>query len=138
LSVGEQHGTVLGPVFAFSEKHAEVARFYREVIGLTGEAGDDSTWLDAANAKFVVHEPEDRQTEPEVSRQRGFVVWFGVDSIRAAFARAQAAGAVVGELRGDYFFARDPDGRYVGFYANEQHGGHEHGDHEHGGHGHAH
>ncbi len=123
----EKHGTVIGPVFAFSTKHPDVARFYQEVVGLPADAGGDATWLEAANAKLVVHEPEDRETEPEVSRQRGFVVWFGVDNIRAAFARAQAAGAVVGEFRGDYFFARDPDGRYVGFYANEAHGH----DHEH-------
>lgn len=130
--MSEQDDTVVGPVFAFSDKHADVARFYREVVGLTGETGDDSTWLEAANAKIVVHEPEDRQTEPEISRQRGFVVWFGVQNLRAAWARAQAAGAVVGEFRGDYFFARDPDGRYVGFYANQEHSeAHAHGEHDH-------
>ena len=129
--MSEADRTLIGPVFAFSANHAEVARFYREIAGLTGDAGDDSTWLDAANAKLVVHEPEERQTEPEISRQRGFVVWFGVLDVRAAWVRAKAAGATVGEFRGDYFFARDPDGRYVGFYANEEHPeGHGH-DHEH-------
>ncbi len=130
--MNEQRGTVLGPVFAFSGKHPEVARFYREVVRLAGATGGDSTWFEAANAKLVVHEPEDRQTEPEVSRQRGFVVWFGVEDIRAAWARAKAAGAVVGEFRGDYFFARDPDGRYIGFYANQEH------PEAHAEHGHAH
>jgi len=125
--VSDTKGTVIGPVFAFSAKQAEVARFYRDVIGLTGEGGGDATWLDATNAKLVVHGPGDRETEPEVSAQRGFVVWFGVDDVRAVFARAQAAGAVVGELRGDYFFARDPDGRYLAFYPNEEQGhGHDH------------
>ena len=38
-----------------------------------------------------------------------------------------AAGYAIGEFHGDYFFARDPDGRYVGFHANEEHGhGHDH------------
>ena len=131
--MSDKKGTVVGPVFAFSDKHPEVARFYREIVGLSGDTGDDSTWLEAANAKLVVHEPEERQTEPEISQQRGFVVWFGVDDIRAAWARAKVAGAVVGEFRGDYFFARDPDGRYVGFYTNEDHAeAHAHGhDHEH-------
>jgi predicted enzyme related to lactoylglutathione lyase len=123
----DSKGPVIGPVFAFSGNHAEVARFYRDVIGLAGDKDDDATWLEAANAKLVVHDPGDRETEPEVSGQRGFVVWFGVDDVRAAFARAQAAGALVGEMRGDYFFARDPDGRYVGVYPNEEHGhGHDH------------
>ncbi len=129
--MSEREGTLIGPVFAFTEKHADVARFYREVVGLVGDSGDDSTWLEAANAKLVVHEPEDRQTEPEVSGQRAFVVWFGVDDINAAWKRAKAVGATIGEFRGDYFFAQDPDGRYIGFYTNRDHAeahtdGHEH------------
>ena len=129
----DEHGPAIGPVFAFTERHAEVAAFYRDVVGLTGDRSGDATWLDATNARLVVHDPDDRETDPAVSASRAFVVWFGVDNIRAAFARAQAAGAVVGEFRGDYFFARDPEGRYIGIYPNEQHGGHGHGEsgHEH-------
>jgi predicted enzyme related to lactoylglutathione lyase len=77
----------------------------------------------------VVHDPYDAQTEPDVRGQRGFVIWFGVDDVAAAFARARAAGCAVGEFQGDYFFARDPDGRYVGFHATEEQGhghGHDH------------
>jgi len=131
--VSEPKGISLGPVFAFSQKHGEVARFYREVVGLVGDPSDDSTWFEAANAKLVVHEPEERQTPPEVSGQPGFVVWFGVQDIRAVWDRAHVAGAAVGAFHGDYFFARDPDGRYVGFFLEQEHAeAHAHGhDHEH-------
>ena len=117
----------LGPVMAFTAKRAEVVRFYTEIAGLKGDAQGDATWLAADNAQLVVHDPDDRQTEPDVRGQRGFVVWFGVDDIATAFARAKASGCAIGEFHGDYFFARDPDGRYVGFHANEEHGhGHDH------------
>jgi predicted enzyme related to lactoylglutathione lyase len=136
--VTQPKGTLVGPIFAFSEQHRAVVRFYREIVGLVGDTVDDATWLEAANAKLVVREPEQRQTEPEVSRQRGFVVWFGVDDVHAAWARAKAAGVTVGQFRGDYFFARDPDGRYIGFYPKHEHGAdHVHGeDHAHGEHDH--
>ncbi len=121
----------LGPVMAFTSKRAEVVRFYTEIAGLKGDAQGGATWLAAENAQLVVHDPDDRQPEPDVRGQRGFVVWFGIDDVVTAYARARAAGAAIGELHGDYFFARDPDGRYVGFHANEEHGhGHGHG-HDH-------
>ena len=117
----------LGPVMAFTAKRAEVVRFYTEIAGLKGDAQGGATWLAADNAQLVVHDPDDRQTEPDVRGQRGFVVWFGIDDVTTAYARAKAAGCAVGEFHGDYFFARDPDGRYVGFHANEEHGhGHDH------------
>ena len=117
----------LGPVMAFTAKRAEVVRFYTEIGGLKGDAQGEATWLTAHNAQLVVHDPDDRQTEPDVRGQRGFVVWFGIDDVETAFARAKAAGCAIGEFHGDYFFARDPDGRYVGFHANEEHGhGHDH------------
>ncbi len=117
----------LGPVMAFTAKRAEVVRFYTEIAGLKGDAQGEATWLAADNAQLVVHDPDDRQTEPEVRGQRGFVVWFGIEDVATAFGRAKAAGCAVGEFHGDYFFARDPDGRYVGFHANEEHGhGHDH------------
>ena len=117
----------LGPVMAFTAKRTEVVRFYTEIAGLKGDAQGDATWLAADNAQLVVHDPDDRQTEPDVRGQRGFVVWFGIDDVATAFARAKAAGCAIGEFHGDYFFARDPDGRYVGFHANEEHGhGHDH------------
>ena len=119
----------VGPVFAFTAKHGTTARFYSEVIGLLPGTGSDasSSWLTAGNADVVFHSPDDRETPAEVRGQTGFVVWFGVDDVRAAFDKAKAAKAVVGEFEGDYFFARDPEGRYVGIHANEEHGhGHDH------------
>jgi hypothetical protein len=62
-------------------------------------------------------------------------LWFGVDDVAGAYARAKAAGCAIGSFQGDYFYARDPDGRYVGFHGNEEHG---HGGEAHGGHGHDH
>jgi predicted enzyme related to lactoylglutathione lyase len=120
---------------AFTAKRAEVVRFYTEIAGLKADSQGSATWLAADNAQVVVHDPDDRQTEPDVRGQRGFVVWFGIDDVAAAYERAKAAGSAVGAFQGDYFYARDPDGRYVGFHANEGHG---HGGHEHGGHGHDH
>jgi len=119
----------VGPVFAFTSKHATTARFYSDVIGLPSGTGSDasSSWLKAANADVVFHSPDDRETPAEVRGQTGFVVWFGVEDVRAAFDKAKAARAVVGEFQGDYFYARDPEGRYVGIHANEEHGhGHDH------------
>ena len=124
-------GPQVGPVFAFTSKHGTTARFYADVIGLAARAGSDgsSSWLTAGNADVVFHSPDDRETPAEVRGQTGFVVWFGVDDVRGAYAKAAAAKAVVGEFQGDYFFARDPEGRYIGIHANEEHG-HDH-DHEH-------
>lgn len=121
----------VGPVFAFTPKHAATAAFYTDVVGLSAEPNGrpDATWLRAGNAAVVFHAPDDRETPAEVRAQPGFVVWFGVDDVRAVFEKARAAKAVVGDFEGDYFFARDPDGRYVGIHASEEHG-HDH-DHEH-------
>ena len=122
-------GPQVGPVFAFTSKHGTTARFYTDVIGLAAGSGGDpsSTWLTAGNAEVVFHSPDDRETPAEVRGQTGFVVWFGVDDVRAVFDKAKAAKAVVGEFQGDYFYARDPEGRYVGIHANEEHGhGHDH------------
>ena len=127
-------GPQVGPVFGFTARHEATAGFYTDVVGLlrgTGDPGDPgdrgSSWLKAENADVVFHSPDDRDTPPEVRAASGFVVWFGVDDIRAAFDRARAAGAVVGDFFGDYFFARDPDGRYIGIHVNEEHAhGHDH------------
>ena len=127
--MSEVHGAQVGPVFAFSATHAATADFYRDVVGLdAGRGGDpDATWLKAANADVVFHSPEDRETPPEVRGQTGFVVWFGVDDIKDAYDKARAAKAVVGDFYGDYFFARDPEGRFIGIHVNEEHGhGHDH------------
>lgn len=118
-------------MFAFTAKHATTARFYADVVGLGSGTGGDasSSWLKAGNADVVFHSPDDRDTPAEVRGQTGFVVWFGVDDVRAAFDKAKAVKAVVGEYQGDYFFARDPEGRYVSIHANEEHGhGHDHED----------
>lgn len=133
--MSDDHKPSVGPVMAFTTKRADVVRFYTEIAGLSAEREGNATWLAAENAQLVVHDPDDRQTEPDVRGQRGFVVWFGLDDVASAFARAKAAGCAIGEFQGDYFFARDPDGRYVGFHANDEHG---HGGHEHGGDGHDH
>ena len=122
----EKHPSTIGPVMVFSRKRAEVARFYREVAGLTGDDAADQTWLDAENAKVALNEPTDRETPPEVRSQSGFVVWFGVADIITAFDRAKRTGVTVGDFYGDYFYARDPDGRYVGIFALEDHHGHDH------------
>jgi hypothetical protein len=127
--VTNERAPSVGPVMAFSARRADVVRFYTEIAGLKADADVGATWLGADNAQLVVHDPDDRQTEPDVRGQRGFVVWFGIDDVATAFQRAKAAGSAVGEFHGDYFFARDPDGRYVGFHANEDHGhghGHDH------------
>jgi predicted enzyme related to lactoylglutathione lyase len=121
----------VGPVFAFTQKHRATARFYADVVGLPKgtDSDPDASWLKAGNSDVVFHSPDDRETPAEVRGQTGFVVWFGVDDVRAAFDKAKAVKAIVGEFQGDYFFARDPEGRYIGVHANEELG-HDH-DHEH-------
>ena len=116
-------------MFAFTAKHAGTARFYADVVGLdAGAAGDpNASWLKAGEVDVVFHSPGDPETPAEVRAQTGFVVWFGVDDVKAAFDRARAERAVVGDFYGDYFFARDPEGRFIGIHANEEHGhGHDH------------
>ena len=57
------------------------------------------------------------------------MVWFGIDDVKAAFDKARAAKAVVGDFYGDYFFARDPEGRFIGIHVSEEHAhGHDHDD----------
>ena len=125
--MSDEHAPKVGPVMAFTAKRAEVVRFYTEIAGLKADQETGATWLAGDNAQVVVHDPDDRQTEPDIRGQRGFVVWFGIDDIASAYARAKTAGCAIGEFHGDYFFARDPDGRYVGFHANDEHGhGHDH------------
>jgi hypothetical protein len=127
--MSEPHGAQLGPVMAFSANRDEVAHFYRDVAGMPADDAGEVTWFDAENAKLAIHDPQDRQTPDEVRKQPGFVLWLGVADVRLAYERAAKAGRVIGEFHGDFFYARDPDGRYVGFYALEEHG-HDH-DHDH-------
>jgi hypothetical protein len=119
-------GPQVGPVMMFTPMRQAVAQFYSEVIGLSGELGGDEVWLEGQNARVVVHDPHDRQTPAEVRGQTGFVVWFGVTDVRAAFDRAKRAEALASEFFGDFFFAHDPDGRYVGVYSLEEGHGHDH------------
>ncbi len=125
--MSDQPATRVGPVMIYSSRQKDVATFYRELIGLSGESDETAIWLDGANALVVVHQPSAPETPPDVRSQPGFVVWFGVADVNAAHDRAKRAGCVVGDFYGDYFFARDPDGRFVGIYASEDH---QH-DHEH-------
>lgn len=123
---GHEHGIQVGPVMVYSVKRRDVAAFYRELIGLSGGEDGDSVWLDAGNAKVVVNEPTGSVAPPQVRAHAGFVVWFGVADVRAAHEKARRAGCLVGDFYGDYFFAKDPDGRFVGIYASEDHH-HDHG-----------
>ena len=118
--------TQVGPIMAFTSRRREVAAFYRDLAGIAGDDGDDSTWLDAANARFSIHDPGDAQTPREIWSQTAFVVWFAVRDVRAAFDRAKRAGTAASDFYGDYFFARDPDGRYVGICPLEDPHGHDH------------
>ena len=132
----------------YSARSEDAAAFSADIVGLLGDAagrsgdaagrsgdaagssGDGAgaaIWLDAANAKVVVNGPAGREAPPEVRGQPGFVVWFGVADVRAAHEKARRAGCVVGDFYGDHFFTKDPDGRFVGIYASEDH----HHDHEH-------
>ena len=118
----------VGPIFAFTARHATTAGFYADVVGLgRGTTDPTASWLKTENADVVFHSLDDRDTPPEVRDQPGFVVWFGVDDVRAAYDRARLAGAVVGDFFGDYFFLRDPEGRFIGIHMNEEHAhGHDH------------
>ena len=117
----------VGPVMVFTGLRGTVSSFYREVIGLAGDEKGDEIWLDAENAKVVVSQKGDPQTPKEISGQPGFVVWFGVSDVRGAYEKARKLNAAASDFFGDYFFARDPDGRYVGVYALEDHAhGHDH------------
>ena len=99
----------LSHVFAFSDRREAAARFLEDVLALCRERPhDDSVWFTTDGARFVIH---DREDEPPSS---GFVPWFQVTDLDGTYARAQAAGAVVGGMREDYFLAKDPDGRLVG------------------------
>lgn len=122
MSGDDEHLAQIGPVMIYSTLQREVVAFYRELIGLSGDADQQSAvWLAGANAQVVVHPPSAPETPPEVRSQAGFVVWFGVLDVKAAHDRAKRAGCVAGDFYGDYFFARDPDGRFVGIYASEDH-----------------
>ena len=85
--MSDEHAPGLGPVMAFTAKRVEVVRFYTEIAGLKPETEVGATWLAADNAQLVVHDPDDRQTEPDVRGQRGFVKRLGSGS------RVRVAGA---------------------------------------------
>ena len=125
--MSDEHGITAGPVMIYSTRQRQVADFYRELVGLSGDLDEASIWLKAANTELVVHGTTDRDTPAEVRGQSGFVVWFGVADVKIAYERAKKAGTVVGDFYGDYFFAKDPDSRFVGVYALEDH----HHDHDH-------
>jgi predicted enzyme related to lactoylglutathione lyase len=97
-------------VFAFTSSREEVARFFEDVVGLRPQrAHEDSVWFEpSGGATLTVH---DRSDEPA---DWGFVPWFQVDDLAAAFERARSRGATIGDMREGYFLARDPDGRVVG------------------------
>jgi len=125
--VSGEHQPKIGPVMTFTARRGEVERFYADIVGLVGKTSDEATWMDAENAQVVVNGQRDQQTPKEVREQTGFVVWFGVEDVRGAFDKARHAQAAVSDFYGDYFFARDPDGRYIGIYALEDHAhGHDH------------
>lgn len=99
----------LSHVFAFTDRREDVARFYEEVLGARREPPhDDSVWFTTDGARFVVHDREDELAS------WGFVPWFHVADLDAAYARAKTADAVIGGMREGYFLAKDPDGRVVG------------------------
>jgi predicted enzyme related to lactoylglutathione lyase len=123
----EEHGVQIGPVMIYTARQKAVAKFYDELIGLSGDLDDPSIWLKGSNGDVVVHGQGERQMPQEIRGQLGFVVWFGVADVNAAHERAKRDGSLVGDFYGDYFFARDPDGRFLGIYATEDH----HHDHEH-------
>jgi predicted enzyme related to lactoylglutathione lyase len=126
-SPGDEHGPQVGPVMVFTALRGTVSSFYEEVLGLSGDEKGDEIWLDAANAKVVVKQTGAAQTPKEVAEQQGFVVWFGVADVRGAYEKARRRGAAASDFFGDYFFSRDPDGRFVGVYALEDHAhGHDH------------
>jgi len=97
-------------VFAFTVKREEVAHFFEDVLGLRRQRPhQDSVWFESAGgATFTVHDPEDEPVES------GFVPWFHVQDLAAAYQRADARSAVVGGMRDGYFLAHDPDGRVFG------------------------
>jgi len=102
--------SALTNVFGFTDDRDQIARFFEDVLGLRRQPKrDDSVWFEPeGGATFTVH---DREGEPGVP---GFVPWFHVADLAAAFERARARDANVGELRDGYFFVRDPDGRVFG------------------------
>lgn len=101
-------------VFAFTSARAEVASFYRDVLGLeVEEARDEAVWFATEGARLPVHDDDDRETARIVRESHAFVVGIGVDDVDAAYERAERAGAVVGERFPTWFFVRDPDGRFV-------------------------
>lgn len=97
-------------VFVFTARREEVARFFEDLLGLRRQRPhEDSVWFESAGgATFTVHDPEHDPVES------GFVPWFSVPDLAAAYERADARNAVIGALRDGYFLARDPDGRAFG------------------------
>ena len=98
-------------VFAFTAKRDEIARFFEDVLGLRRQTPhDDSVWFESAGgATFTVHDHEEDEGD-----EGGFVPWFHVPDLGAAYERAGARSAVLGGMRDGYFLARDPDGRVFG------------------------
>lgn len=101
-------------VFAFTTARRDVAAFYRDVLGLdVAEAKDDAVWFATEGARFVVHDDDDRETAREVRESHAFVAGIEVDDFDAAYERTRRAGAVIGERFKNWFFVRDPDGRFL-------------------------
>jgi len=105
-------------IFVFTDRRPEVARFYRDIVGVPQESEkDDSNWLRAEHAQLAIHDREDEETAREVAQGSGFVVGIRVKDVLAAYDRTRREGRLVGELyQGHphpYFFARDPEGRFV-------------------------
>src|SRR5206468_3635328 len=84
VSGGHEHDVKTGPVMMYSAKQREVAKFYADLVGITGD-GEGSVWMKTENADIVIHGRDERDAPPEVTQHDGFVVWFAVSDVNAAF-----------------------------------------------------
>lgn len=113
----------LGPVFVISERLADVAAFYEDIVGLTVAHREEEHHVSfrVGSMDFAVHAPEPRVGPDYTPKDRGVLMWFRSerrlhDVVPLLEERKLPHwGPFDGGAR-ELLYTLDPDGNMIGLY----------------------
>jgi uncharacterized protein YndB with AHSA1/START domain len=117
----------LGPWFLVSTRLEEMARFYREVVGLTPTREDPGhhVWFSLGGIDLAVHAPDGEVGPNFTPHERGILMWFeaarSLDEVAHELRRrgTESWGPFDGVAR-QLLLTLDPDGNMVGLFRPKQ------------------